>query len=148
MPASSATRAALGDRSPWAISSIIASTMRRWLDRPRSRRPSTRGGAISCALDFSNPVAIASLLARLGAGVKQSCVSDHIVTHIVSIVFGAADTAIWGTMMKKRWIALCALLLAGAGGYWAFEANKYRSEERRVGKECVSTCRSRWSPYP
>src|SRR3546814_9903254 len=24
---------------------------------------------------------------------------------------------------------------------------KIRSEERRVGKECVSTCRSRWSPY-
>src|SRR3546814_12314266 len=23
-----------------------------------------------------------------------------------------------------------------------------RSEERRVGKECVSPCRSRWSPYP
>src|SRR3546814_7743157 len=22
-----------------------------------------------------------------------------------------------------------------------------RSEERRVGKECVSTCRSRWSPF-
>src|SRR3546814_15355709 len=25
--------------------------------------------------------------------------------------------------------------------------NQLRSEERRVGKECVSTCRSRWSPY-
>src|SRR3546814_8648130 len=24
---------------------------------------------------------------------------------------------------------------------------KRRSEERRVGKACVSTCRSRWSPY-
>src|SRR3546814_16573924 len=24
----------------------------------------------------------------------------------------------------------------------------HRSEERRVGKECVSTCSSRWSPYP
>src|SRR3546814_1148058 len=24
---------------------------------------------------------------------------------------------------------------------------KLRSEERRVGKECVSTCRYRWSPY-
>src|SRR3546814_15277792 len=24
---------------------------------------------------------------------------------------------------------------------------QFRSEERRVGKECVSTCRSRWSPY-
>src|SRR3546814_12404274 len=23
----------------------------------------------------------------------------------------------------------------------------FRSEERRVGKECVSTCSSRWSPY-
>src|SRR3546814_19129874 len=23
-----------------------------------------------------------------------------------------------------------------------------RSEERRVGKECVSTCRTRWAPYP
>src|SRR3546814_1040400 len=26
-------------------------------------------------------------------------------------------------------------------------AGRKRSEERRVGKECVSTCRSRWSPY-
>src|SRR3546814_6208446 len=26
-------------------------------------------------------------------------------------------------------------------------AGRTRSEERRVGKECVSTCRSRWSPY-
>src|SRR3546814_1290010 len=26
-------------------------------------------------------------------------------------------------------------------------ARKKRSEERRVGKECVSKCRSRWSPY-
>src|SRR3546814_3851046 len=26
-------------------------------------------------------------------------------------------------------------------------ARPKRSEERRVGKECVSTCRSRWSPY-
>src|SRR3546814_19876922 len=26
-------------------------------------------------------------------------------------------------------------------------AERARSEERRVGKECVSTCRSRWSPY-
>src|SRR3546814_2534342 len=25
--------------------------------------------------------------------------------------------------------------------------DRRRSEERRVGKECVSTCRSRWSPY-
>src|SRR3546814_9683536 len=29
----------------------------------------------------------------------------------------------------------------------AVYATNPRSEERRVGKECVSTCRSRWSPY-
>src|SRR3546814_19739038 len=29
----------------------------------------------------------------------------------------------------------------------AVYAQVTRSEERRVGKECVSTCRSRWSPY-
>src|SRR3546814_13210922 len=34
---------------------------------------------------------------------------------------------------------------AKAGGYaWVWPV---RSEERRVGKEGVSTCRSRWSPY-
>src|SRR3546814_15043780 len=27
------------------------------------------------------------------------------------------------------------------------QGQRVRSEERRVGKECVSTCRSRWSPY-
>src|SRR3546814_3443102 len=27
------------------------------------------------------------------------------------------------------------------------QAGGRRSEERRVGKECASTCRSRWSPY-
>src|SRR3546814_5644545 len=31
-----------------------------------------------------------------------------------------------------------------AGHFTGFDG---RSEERRVGKECVSTCRSRWSPY-
>src|SRR3546814_10641957 len=37
-------------------------------------------------------------------------------------------------------------------GFYKTEAERtpiasIRSEERRVGKECVSTCRSRWSPY-
>src|SRR3546814_19801739 len=29
----------------------------------------------------------------------------------------------------------------------SFKYQIFRSEERRVGHECVSTCRSRWSPY-
>src|SRR3546814_16489075 len=35
----------------------------------------------------------------------------------------------------------------GSTNSTAMAPNMNRSEERRVGKECVSTCRSRWSPY-
>src|SRR3546814_4466144 len=36
---------------------------------------------------------------------------------------------------------------AGDDGDLPVQIHLIRSEERRVGKECVSTCRSRWSPY-
>src|SRR3546814_16921515 len=35
----------------------------------------------------------------------------------------------------------------GNNGQPTISSPHNRSEERRVGKECVSTCRSRWSPY-
>src|SRR3546814_15048555 len=41
-----------------------------------------------------------------------------------------------------------ARVSAFAGMILSSLAANIRSEERRVGKECVSTCRSRWSPYP
>src|SRR3546814_1235399 len=40
-----------------------------------------------------------------------------------------------------------SLLGSKLGQATEFSARAFRSEERRVGKECVSTCRSRWSPY-
>src|SRR3546814_12667845 len=40
------------------------------------------------------------------------------------------------------WVAICM-----AAFVIVFGTRNLRSEERRVGKECVSTCRSRWSPY-
>src|SRR3546814_15570712 len=39
----------------------------------------------------------------------------------------------------------CRYLVSQIGVYAQYAGP--RSEERRVGKECVSTCRSRWSPY-
>src|SRR3546814_8287794 len=36
---------------------------------------------------------------------------------------------------------------AGGRDFWWYCTWCGRSEERRVGNECVSTCRSRWSPY-
>src|SRR3546814_12300694 len=41
-----------------------------------------------------------------------------------------------------RFVDLPAIFASFRTGVW-----RGRSEERRVGKECVSTCRSRWSPY-
>ena len=57
--------------------------------------------------------------------------------------------------LVKHWKALVAsmVLLAAVFGLYSkitfvpeYEASA-RSEERRVGKECASMCRSRWSPY-
>src|SRR3546814_15499990 len=45
-------------------------------------------------------------------------------------------------MMIAGWLLFRQQLLGG----WLYIAI-VRSEERRVGKECVSTCRSRWSQY-
>src|SRR3546814_14479870 len=43
------------------------------------------------------------------------------------------------------WLNILAAAALYAIILWAHAS--LRSEERRVGKECVSTCRSRWSPY-
>src|SRR3546814_3376903 len=45
-------------------------------------------------------------------------------------------------VVRREDVALAAQRLLAAIG-----RHPCRSEERRVGKECVSTCRSRWSPY-
>src|SRR3546814_1095000 len=52
---------------------------------------------------------------------------------------------------ETLYLAQASLSQAGTHGRPGFgtaaEKAARRSEERRVGKECVSTCRSRWSPY-
>src|SRR3546814_5884066 len=65
-----------------------------------------------------------------------------------------------GSQAKKASFADCIYLdplthskieeVGSANFFGITHDNKFitRSEERSVGKECVSTCRSRWSPYP
>src|SRR3546814_9689076 len=49
------------------------------------------------------------------------------------------------TLQENPPLTLARLRSRAEGDVATFER---RSEERRVGKECVSTCRYRWSPYP
>src|SRR3546814_13473353 len=47
----------------------------------------------------------------------------------------------------KHWSYGAFASIGGTKAQRPFIAYAPRSKERRVGKECVSTCRSRWSPY-
>src|SRR3546814_11103289 len=52
-------------------------------------------------------------------------------------------------LLRVRRSGVCHSDLHIAEGYFDLGSEgklRMRSEERRVGKECVSTCRSRWSP--
>src|SRR3546814_6003486 len=51
-----------------------------------------------------------------------------------------------GVQHAETYVAPCAVLV-GDAAHVIHPLAGQRSEERRVGKECVSTCRSRWSPY-
>src|SRR3546814_13093094 len=58
----------------------------------------------------------------------------------------AAYEKVSGREANVRKLAPVAAAVIGLFAFLGFVAI-VRSEERRVGKECVSTCRSRWSPY-
>src|SRR3546814_18875076 len=50
-------------------------------------------------------------------------------------------------LMQQRLDAAHVALILRPPSADEFGTMIHRSEERRVGKECVSTCRTRWSPY-
>ena len=58
----------------------------------------------------------------------------------VMVMFGFMLNIIYGTQQRHYGVILIGALFGAATAL-------RRSEERRVGKECASMCRSRWSPY-
>src|SRR3546814_14596530 len=69
-----------------------------------------------------------------------SVVQALVVAEYLSFSAAASALGVRQSGVSKR-----IRLLEENLGVTLFERG--RSEERRVGKECVSTCRSRWSPY-
>src|SRR3546814_13443987 len=59
----------------------------------------------------------------------------------------AAASTVTETLKLGTGIAIAGTRSPLETAYAAMDLDRIRSEERRVGKECVSTCRSRWSPY-
>ena len=57
----------------------------------------------------------------------------------------AAEEALRALPFEISDLSLTSEVIKGED--WNSEWEKNRSEERRVGKECASKCRSRWSPY-
>src|SRR3546814_1652001 len=72
------------------------------------------------------------------------------ISLLVDTSFSMAMDGRW-VPMKRTALALHTLIKSRFRGdhleLIGFGRHAQRSEERRVGKECVSTCRSRWSPY-
>src|SRR3546814_21064337 len=65
--------------------------------------------------------------------------------EVRACALGQASAALMGASAIGRSGAEIAAARDALRAYLAGEGES--SEERRVGKECVSTCRSRWSPY-
>src|SRR3546814_6844858 len=76
--------------------------------------------------DWSSDVCSSDLMILFDGQVPEAILEDD--RHLVGI---------FGDQMARNRDA----------GRLRLEGDIERSEERRVGKECVSTCRYRWSPY-
>src|SRR3546814_17529410 len=97
---------------------------------------------------------------------KKTSASSYVFRYIrpnitiVEVAIMAANRRYWRMADLLFYVKICYFSNHVSFGYWLgssangspddlhFRWIFERSEERRVGKECVSTCRSRWSPYP
>src|SRR3546814_6011919 len=95
--------------------------------------------------DWSSDVCSSDLLGaststgRCGGLSKAGCFSFHPRKLLT--------TGEGGMITTNDDVLVARLGVLRAHGGTRTEEGMERSEERRVGKECVSTCRSRWSPY-
>src|SRR3546814_15683990 len=93
---------------------------------------------------------------RISDWSSDVCSSDlliNIVAKILAFALVLAGVYLIFSFVNLEWsvtewsgLDRAAAVLVAAW-CWARMERTTRSEERRVGKECVSTCRSRWSPY-
>src|SRR3546814_13349971 len=105
--------------------------------------------ALDDVLDLVAAAQRHALAAQFVGGVVALAATAAAPAAVTIAVFGRLFAMILIVMMMGRLdafqtaiarIGMIVLVIVGA------QRGLFRSEERRLGKECVSTCRSRWSP--
>src|SRR3546814_12215043 len=90
--------------------------------------------------DWSSDVCSSDLFDEVGLDVELTLFADYLAS-IDAMAAGELD-AVTQTLNDTM-----ASVAFGSEQVIVVVNDNSRSEERRVGKECVSTCRSRWSPH-
>src|SRR3546814_11687838 len=95
--------------------------------------------------DWSSDVCSSDL-----AGAAERALQQQLAVIVDPLAAGAGESdrgqeePVLVALQRRRWRVQHAQAVVHAP---AAVQVQVRSEERRVGKECVCTCRSRWSPY-
>src|SRR3546814_4659620 len=111
-----------------------------------SRRRHTSGALVTGVQTCALPIYVFSWFALSKLGAIEVAISDAYKGPFLAHPF---------RLSRARVLIVAPALIARVAEIEAdlpdlqqiFLVGDDRSEERRVGKECVSTCRSRWSPY-
>ena len=103
--------------------------------------PGRRFPAFATVSILGVALGVASLL------VVQTVMNGFGEEHRLRIRESFGDCVVVGAKPIAEPDALIAALRADPAVLSASPYAEGRSEERRVGKECTATCRSRWSPY-
>src|SRR3546814_20867033 len=94
--------------------------------------------------DWSSDVCSSDLVRKLYDADAALADVRNDLEVLSKILWNKGDKSSVRTLLAPNQKEHCEAMLYAVGGMlnaWI------SSEERRVGKECVSTCRSRWSPY-
>src|SRR3546814_4981184 len=105
-----------------------------------SRRRHTRCALVTGVQTCALPILWGALMAPMFALYTGESIAR--VFFITAAAF--AGTSLYGYTTKRDLSTMGRFLAMSTIGILVAVL---RSEERRVGKECVRTCRSRWSPY-
>src|SRR3546814_14373266 len=90
-------------------------------------------------------VSKAALLGALGAAFLWKHRDDFLALTRMDIGAALGD-GVSLTLSLLAWMVGGLIVIAAIDAPYQWFSHAKRSEERSVGKECVSTCRTRWSP--